>query len=274
MPEAFGIKDIIDILLVAILMYQLYRLLSKSGTSSAILKGIMAFVVIWILVSYVFQMRLLGTIIDKVADIGLLVLVIIFQDEIRRFLMSVGSHSAFKAIARFFTGKRASELSDSVITPLVLACMNMAKTYTGALIVIQQEILLSSIEETGETIDADVSTRLIENIFFKNSPLHDGAMIIADGRIRAAGCILPVTKKADIPQYMGLRHRAAFTVSQDTDAKVIVVSEERGKISFVSGGEIEVNVTPERLQTLLTTSLTKSKKKSKHRTTATRGEKD
>ncbi|NDV70121.1 diadenylate cyclase CdaA [Dysgonomonas sp. 25] len=265
MFQNFGIKDIIDIVLVAVLMYQLYKLVNKSGTSSAILKGIMAFVVIWILVSYVFQMRLLGTIIDKVADIGLLVLVIIFQDEIRRFLMSVGSHSAIKTIARFFTGKKGSELSDSVITPIVLACMNMAKTYTGALIVIEQEIKLSNIEETGEMIDADVSTRLIENIFFKNTPLHDGAMIIADGRIKAAGCILPVTQRADIPQYMGLRHRAAFAVSQETDAKVIVVSEERGKISFVSGGEIEVNVSPERLQALLTSSLTKSKTKSKHK---------
>lgn len=259
MFQSFGIKDIIDILLVAILMYQLYKLVNKSGTSSAIFKGIIAFIAIWVIVSYVFQMRLLGTIINKFAEIGLLALVIIFQDEIRRFLMSIGSHSAVKAITRFFTGKKEGSLSDSITTPLVVACMNMAKTYTGALIVIEQEIRLSNIEETGEIIDADVSTRLIENIFFKNSPLHDGAMIISNGRIKAAGCILPVTQRADIPQYMGLRHRAAIAVSQETDAKVIVVSEERGKISFVNKGEIEINITPERLQGLLSGTLLKNK---------------
>lgn len=259
MFQSFGIKDIIDILLVAILMYQLYKLVNKSGTSSAIFKGIIAFIAIWVIVSYIFQMRLLGTIINKFAEIGLLALVIIFQDEIRRFLMSIGSHSAVKAITRFFTGKKEGSLSDSITTPLVVACMNMAKTYTGALIVIEQEIRLSNIEETGEIIDADVSTRLIENIFFKNSPLHDGAMIISNGRIKAAGCILPVTQRADIPQYMGLRHRAAIAVSQETDAKVIVVSEERGKISFVNKGEIEINITPERLQGLLSGTLLKNK---------------
>lgn len=261
MLDNFGIKDIIDVLLVAILMYQLYRIVNKSGTSSAIFKGIVAFILIWIAVSYVFQMRLLGSIVDKVANVGLLVLIIIFQDEIRRFLMSLGSHNTFKRISRLFSGKSTNELSDSIVTPLVIACMNMAKSYTGALIVIEQEIPLANIEETGETIDADISSRLIENIFFKNSPLHDGAMIIADGRIKAAGCILPVTQSAQLPKYMGLRHRAAIAVSQDTDAKVIVVSEERGKISFVSRGEIQINVTPENLQHLLTGSLSANNKK-------------
>ncbi len=257
----FGIKDIIDILLVAILMYQLYKIVNKSGTSSAIFKGIVAFILIWITVSYVFQMRLLGSIVDKVANMGFLVLIIIFQDEIRRFLMSLGSHNTIKKISRFFLGKSPTRLSDSVVTPLVLACINMAKSYTGALIVIEQEIPLANIEETGEIINADISTRLIENIFFKNSPLHDGAMVIAGGRIKAAGCILPVTQSADLPKYMGLRHRAAIAVSKETDAKVIVVSEERGKISFVSAGEIQINVTPENLQHLLTGTFSNEKKK-------------
>lgn len=127
----------------------------------------------------------------------------------------------------------------------------MAKTKTGALIVIEQEIKLDEFEETGEIIDADVSTRLIENIFFKNSPLHDGAMIISNNRIKAAGCILPVAQSTDIPKYMGLRHRAAIGISEQTDAKVIVVSEERGKISFASRGEIIPNVSPEQLKKLL-----------------------
>jgi len=196
-------------------------------------------------------MRLLGSIFDKLVSLGLLVLVIIFQEEIRRFLMSLGSHSAFRAIARFFRAGDNHEISDRITTPIILACMNMSKSHTGALIVIEQEINLDAYEETGEIINADISTRLIENIFFKNSPLHDGAMIIAGNRIEAAGCILPVAQNVDIPQYMGLRHRAAIGISQETDAKVIVVSEERGKISFASKGEIIANVTPEQLKELL-----------------------
>jgi uncharacterized protein (TIGR00159 family) len=255
MLENFGIRDIIDIILVAIIMYQLYRLVSKSGSLSAIFKGIMAFIAIWILVSYIFEMRLLGAIFDKLVSLGLLVLVIIFQEEIRRFLMSLGSHSAFRSIARFFSSKDGSEISNAITTPIILACINMSKSHTGALIVIEQEIGLKDYEEAGETINADISTRLIENIFFKNSPLHDGAMIIAGNKIEAAGCILPVAQNVDIPKYMGLRHRAAIGISQETDAKVIIVSEERGKISFASKGQIIPNVTPEELKELLADSI-------------------
>lgn len=255
MSENFSIKDIIDILLVAMLMYQLYILVSKSGSLSAIFKGILAFIIIWILVSYVFEMRLLGAIFDKFVSLGLLVLVVIFQDEIRRFLMSLGSHSAFKAIASYFKSKDSYEMSDTITAPIIVACTNMAKTKTGALLVIEKEIKLDEFEKTGEVINADVNTRLIENIFFKNSPLHDGAMIISGNRIKAAGCILPVAQNTDIPKYMGLRHRAAIGISQQTDAMVIVVSEERGKISFANQGEIIQNVSPEQLKKLLADSL-------------------
>lgn len=255
MSENFSIKDVIDILLVAMLMYQLYVLVSKSGSLSAIFKGILAFIIIWILVSYVFEMRLLGAIFDKFVSLGLLVLVVIFQDEIRRFLMSLGSHSAFKAIASYFKSKDTYEMSDTITAPIIVACTNMAKTKTGALLVIEKEIKLDEFEKTGEVINADVNTRLIENIFFKNSPLHDGAMIISGNRIKAAGCILPVAQNTDIPKYMGLRHRAAIGISQQTDAMVIVVSEERGKISFANQGEIIQNVSPEQLKKLLADSL-------------------
>ncbi len=256
----FGIKDIIDILLVATVMYQLYRIVSKSG-SGVIFNGVLAFIVIWILVSQVFEMRLMGAILDKFVNIGLFVLIIIFQDDIRRFLISLGSNRTFRFFLRIFRGKDTGELNNSVVTALVVACMNLAKTYTGALIVIEQEMKLSNYEETGEIIDADISTRLIENIFFKNSPLHDGAMIIADNKIKAAGCILPVSQNQDIPKAFGLRHRAALGISQETDAKVIVISEERGKISFASEGKIEANITPERLQDLLNGTMKKKKKR-------------
>ncbi len=258
MLENFGIKDIVDILLVATVMYQLYRIVSKSGTA-AIFKGVMAFIVLWILISQVLQMRLMGAILDKFTDFGLFVLIIIFQDEIRRFLISLGTNRTFRFFARIFKSKNSGELNDTVITSLVLACMNLAKTYTGALIVIEQEIQLGQFVETGEKLEADISTRLIENIFFKNTPLHDGAMIIAGNKIKAAGCILPISQNQDIPKSFGLRHRAALGISQETDARVIVVSEERGKISFVSEGKIEANITPEKLQELLIRSMRKKK---------------
>lgn len=250
----FGIKDIIDIILVAIVMLQLYRIVSRSGTG-AIFNGVLSFMILWILVSQVLQMRLMGAILDKFVDIGLIVLIIIFQDEIRRFLMTLGSNKTFHFLSRMFRSKDMNELSDSVIASLVLACVNMAKTYTGALIVIEQEIKLDNYSETGEVLDADVSTRLIENIFFKNTPLHDGAMIISGNKIKAAGCILPVSQNQDIPKSFGLRHRAALGIAQETDAKVIVISEERGKISFVSESVILSNITSEKLQELLTESI-------------------
>lgn len=250
MLNDFGIKDIIDIILVAIVMYQLYQIVSKSGTG-AIFNGVLAFMIIWILVSQVLQMRLMGVILDKFVDIGLIVLIIIFQDEIRRFLMTLGSNRTFRFLSRIFSSKEKRDLSDPVITSLVLACMNMAKTSTGALIVIEQEIKLGHYSETGEVLDADISTRLIENIFFKNTPLHDGAMIISGNKIKAAGCILPISQNQDIPKSFGLRHRAALGISQETDAKAIIISEERGKISFVSDGQIQINISPEKLQELL-----------------------
>ena len=257
--DDFTIRDVIDILLVATVMYQIYRIVSKSRTG-VIFNGVLAFIIIWILVSQVFQMRLMGAILNQFVQIGLLVLVIIFQDEIRRFLISLGSNRTFRFFANLFKKKDASELNNTAVTALVLACMNMARSYTGALIVIEQEIKLGNYEETGEEIDSDISTRLIENIFFKNTPLHDGAMIIGENRIKAAGCILPVSQNQDIPKEFGLRHRAALGISQETDAKVIVISEERGKISFVSGGNIEANITSERLQVLLSGSMAKNKK--------------
>lgn len=258
MLSNFGIKDIIDILLVAFGIYQLYFLVKKSG-STTIFKGIVSFLVIWILVSKVFEMRLLGAIMDTFMSIGVLVVIILFQDEIRRFLITLGSNKTLKSIVRFFGMNNSSLSSDTDATPIVLACMNMAKSKTGALIVIQQEMNLAFVENTGDRINSDVNSLLIENIFFKNSPMHDGAMVISHNRIMAAGCILPVSQNQNIAKHYGLRHRAALGLTEETDAKVIVVSEERGKISFVEGGKIHSNITPEKLQELLTASLDKYK---------------
>jgi uncharacterized protein (TIGR00159 family) len=136
--------------------------------------------------------------------------------------------------------------------PIVLASLNMSKTKTGALIVLQQDINLDLYIQTGEVLNANLSTRLIENIFFKNSPLHDGAVIIVDKKIRAASCILPVSQKNDIPKDLGLRHRSALGISQESDAKVIVISEETGNISLACEGRLHLNLSGEELQKLLT----------------------
>lgn len=249
MLENFGIKDIIDIFLVAFFMYQAYLIMKRSGTST-IFNGVLAFIVLWILVSHVFQMRLLGAILDTMMNIGFFVLIILFQDDIRRFLMSLGSYKAFRVFKHIFAIKK-KQSQDSLYTPIVLACMNMAKSKTGALIVIEQDMHLTQYEQTGEIINADINTLLIENIFFKNSPLHDGAMIISNGKILSAGCILPISQSQDIPKHFGLRHRAGLGLSQETDAKVIIVSEERGKISYAHAGSIRANISPEELQDLL-----------------------
>lgn len=247
--------------MVAFVIYQLYYLVKKSGTTT-IFKGIISFIIIWILISQVFQLRLMGAILDKFVNIGMFVIIILFQDEIRRFLMSLGSNHTLKAIAVFLGFKSKSNSANTYTTPLVLACMNMAKSYTGALIVIEREMSLGLFEKTGEIINADISTRLVENIFFKNSPLHDGAMIIAKNKIIAAGCILPVSQNPNIPKHFGLRHRAGLGLSQETDAHIIIVSEERGKISFISDGHIYPNITPEKLQVLLNSSNTEQEEKS------------
>ncbi len=245
----FGIKDFIDVVLVALLLYYLFRLVKISGMRPLFL-GILVFMVIWILVSRIFNMVLLGSILDQFVSVGLFLLVILFQDEIRRFLMSLGSKKGWNFITKlFFPDKQKND--KSYLTPIVLACMNMSKTNTGALIAIQGDLHLGLYEQTGEIVNADISSRLIENIFFKNSPLHDGAMIVVGKKIKAAGCILPISQNPNIPSHLGLRHRAGLGISQETDARVIIVSEERGKISFASQGRLKMNISPEDLQRLL-----------------------
>lgn len=246
----FGLKDFVDIFLVALLLFYLFRLVKISGMRPLFL-GILVFMVIWVLVSQVFDMVLLGSILDQLVSVGLFLLVILFQDEIRRFLMSLGSKKGWNLISKLFFPTDGKQKDNAHITAIVLACMNMSRSSTGALIVIQGDIHLGLYEQTGEIVNADVSSRLIENIFFKNSPLHDGAMIIVGKKIKAAGCILPVSQNPNIPNHMGLRHRAGLGISQETDAKVIIVSEERGKITYASQGRLKMNISPEDLQRLL-----------------------
>ncbi len=245
----FSIKDAIDILIVACMLYYLYKMMRDSGTIK-IFKGVMAFVVVWVVFRLFLDMRLLGAIMDKFISLGLLVLVILFQEEIRRFLFELGSRNRWKFMFGFLRKNDKNAVKPYVMA-LVYACMNMAKTKTGALIVVERNTPLEKYERTGEPLNADVNTRLIENIFFKNSPLHDGAMIISDDRITAAACILPVSHNTDIPKSLGLRHRSALGISQETDAIAIIVSEETGNISVAQNGKFRLRLSGKDLEDIL-----------------------
>lgn len=169
----FGIKDIIDILIVALMLFYLYRLMKSSGTLS-LFYGVLAFILIWVVSFEIFDMRLTGTIVDKFMSIGLIVLVILFQDQIKRFLIDIGERGNWLRIRGIFKHKKDDGRTHAEVMNVVYACMSMSKSKTGALIVFQRKMPLSDYEKTGDEIDADINVRLIENIFFKNSPLHDG----------------------------------------------------------------------------------------------------
>ena len=251
----FGLKDFIDILLVALMLYYIYRLMRESRSLN-IFVGILIFIVVWVFVAQILEMRLLGTILDKLVSVGAIALIVIFQEDIRKFLYNLGAHQRVRTIVRFFSPTRAEERDQTAlkrsIIPIVMACMSMAKGKVGALIVVQRNSPLDDIVTTGEKVNADINQRLIENIFFKNSPLHDGAMLIANRRILAAGCILPVSHSLDIPKDLGLRHRAALGMSQESDALVIIVSEETGYISIAKGGQFRLRLSAEELDAILT----------------------
>jgi len=254
----FGIKDIIDIVLVALMLYYIYRLMRESRSVN-VFNGIMVFVVVWLFVSQVLEMRLLGTILDKLVSVGVLAIIIIFQEDIRKFLFNIGGHQRMKALRRLFTSSKQKDKDSKevkqMIMPLVMASMNMSRQKVGALIVFERSATLDDIVATGERIDANINQRLVENIFFKNSPLHDGAMIISDKRIKAAGCILPVSHDLSIPKELGLRHRAAMGISQESDAVAIVVSEETGGISVAIKGRFRLRLSAEELESILTAEL-------------------
>ena len=247
-----GILDVVDVFLVALQLYYIYRLM-KESSSANIFSGILIFILVWILVSQVFEMRLLGGILDKLVNMGALALIILFQEEIRQFFSTIGTRRYLGGILRFFSHKQESSIHREDIMPIVLACISMSKQKVGALIVIEKAVALNDEIRSGDIINADINQRLIENIFFKNSPLHDGAMIISEKRIKAAGCILPVSHDSNIPKSLGLRHRAALGISQKSDCISIIISEETGGISIAQKGELHLRLTPEELERTLTT---------------------
>ncbi|MBR1537910.1 MAG: diadenylate cyclase CdaA [Bacteroidales bacterium] len=232
--------DVLDVLMVGLLIYWLIRVVR--GTSAVnIFLGVLLLYVVWI-ASRALGMKLLSFILGQVLGVGVVALIVIFQPEIRRFLLRISSSTtaAQRGVFRkLFHNAKSGGMQSRELEELTAACRKMAETRTGALIVIRHGTALSDIVDTGDEIDARINRRLIENIFFKNTPLHDGAMILSEDRILAARCTLPITQRQDIPPHYGMRHRAAIGMSEVSDASIIVVSEETGGISFVSGGQIK-----------------------------------
>ena len=211
--------DILDILLLALLIFFLFKWIRGSSAMSIFI-AIVSLYFIRILVS-AFNMKFMTTLLDTVLDVGVIALIVIFQPEIRIF------------------GKKKEGINSSTaVNELTEACRRMSESKTGALIVIAHDTPLDDVISTGDEIDASIHRRLIMNLFFKNSPLHDGAMVIMNGRIAAARCTLPITQKKDIPANYGMRHKAAIGITEESDADVVVVSEETGNISFVKGGNV------------------------------------
>lgn len=239
----FTLVDFIDILLVSMLLYGLYR--ATKGTNALyILTGIVLIYLAWVVVNAL-NMELLSTILSQIISVGVIAFLIVFQPEIRRFLQMIGMRQKqLQFISRIFGQAQKEELN---LTPIADACREMAESKTGALIVIGQQSDLTLIIDGGIAINANISQSLLQNIFFKNAPLHDGAVVIEGNRIVAAKCILPVTQSA-VPKSYGTRHRAALGMSEISDAIIVVISEETGNISIAHDGQLRRNISPEKLE--------------------------
>ena len=244
-----GIFDVLDILIVAFILLQVYRLV-KGTAAVNILAGIFTVYLAWLLMQ-AFDMRLISSILGQFMGGGVIALLIVFQQELRRFLLLLGSRYNLQNI--FNVNKIFSKptISEEVADEVAKACVNFSATKTGALMVFQLNTELYSYVQTGVALRARVTSELLENIFWKNTPLHDGAVIVQNDRISAARCIMPVSDRRDIPGSMGLRHRAALGISGLSDAYVVVVSEETGNITFFKDGLYKVRVAPEELKRFL-----------------------
>ncbi|MDR1792352.1 MAG: diadenylate cyclase CdaA [Bacteroidales bacterium] len=249
----FTFSDIIDIFMVGVLFYFLFRLMR--GTAALhIFLGLLALYLFWKVV-VIFHLTLLSEILGQFVSVGIIALIIVFQPEIRQFLLFIGSKNPFKR-ANFLIWKEKRGKQKVKIDRIVNACQKMSQTQTGALILIAKENKMENYISTGEIINAKTSAELIETIFFKNTPLHDGALIIIQQTMVAARCILPVSQRSDIPSDMGLRHRSAIGATETADCIAIVVSEQTGAISHCCEGKITSHVTPADLKTYLETALT------------------
>jgi uncharacterized protein (TIGR00159 family) len=244
--------DVIDIVLVAIILFQLYKLI-RGTTALSIFVGIFFIYMFWLIVKAL-NMELISALLGQVIGVGVIALIIVFQQEVRRFLLIIGNRYMTRrkfSFSKIFASVEEESGSPKEAEEIVRAAESMASKKTGALIVLGRKSSLDIYSEGGEKIDALISAELLETIFFKNSPLHDGAVLIEDGKIFAARCPLPITDRVSLPPRFGMRHRAAIGISEHTDALVVVVSEESGKIAIAENGQIKENISPNDLRQIL-----------------------
>jgi diadenylate cyclase len=246
------VLDIVDIFLVATILFQLYKLIRGTAALSIFI-AIFFIYMFWLIVKAL-NMELISALLGQVIGVGVIALIIVFQQEVRRFLLLIGNRYINRR--RFSFGKMFTSVDNKRGSPkqaeeIVRAAESMASKNTGALIVIGRKSSLDIYSEGGEKIDAIISAELLETIFFKNSPLHDGAVLIEDGKIFAARCPLPITDQVLLPSHFGMRHRAALGISEYTDALVVVVSEESGTISVADSARVKENITPNELRQIL-----------------------
>jgi diadenylate cyclase len=245
--------DVLDVLLVAFLIYQLYSLVR--GTIAANIFIGLAVVYGLYFVVKALDMRLLTLILGYFTNVGIIVVIVVFQQEIRRFLLLVGKNASLqrnKAWWRYFLGKTEEEKNNySRIKPIIDACKSLKQTRTGALIVFAKYYDEQFYQNSCEVLEAKISKRLLESIFQKTSPLHDGAVVISENKIKSASCILPLTDKTDLPPQFGLRHRAGIGVTEANEATAIIVSEETGEISYAKQGRVKMNISFAELEKLL-----------------------
>ncbi|MFO7701910.1 MAG: diadenylate cyclase CdaA [Psychroflexus maritimus] len=236
----FNFFDLLDILLVAILLYYIYRLV-KGTVAINIFIGIVLIYLIWKL-TQLLQMEMLSNVLGQFIGVGMFALIVVFQQEIRKFLLLIGSTKLARnsSIFKKFNLSSTPNFELSYLESIVNACDKMGKSNTGALIVIKRNNSLDFVKNTGDQMNIEVNRPILESIFFKNSTLHDGAVIIEENKITATRVILPVSNERNIPLRFGLRHRAAIGITEKTDAIALVVSEENGKISYIKNGEFNI----------------------------------
>ena len=256
--------DIIDILIVAYIIYRIMKLLKDTSAERQI-KGIIILVGIMLLASML-HLTMISWLLQQALNVGLFAIVVVFQPELRRLLEQIGKGN----FSRLIVPADAPDEVESMITATVSACADMSRTKTGALIVFERRERLGEIISTGTMVDAAPSAELIKNIFFKNSPLHDGAMIVRAGRVCAAGCVLPLSGNQSLSRDLGTRHRAAVGMSESADSVLVVVSEETGSISVAIGGMLKRHLSPDMLRKLLENELLDSEKQEKSRLAAIR----
>ena len=240
------VTDLLDIAIMAFVLYELFVLL-QSTKAANLLKGLLVFLAALGL-SYVLQLNGINFIMSRMVQWGVLALIIIFQPEIRRVLEQMGSR---RFIAFLTHSETPVNTMEQTLSQTVLACTEMSKSHTGALIVFEREILLNDMIRSGTVLDAAVSGELLKNIFFIKAPMHDGAVIVRNGRVMAAGCMLPLSKNVNLSRDLGMRHRAGIGMSENSDAVVVIVSEETGSISVAIGGMLRRHLKPETLENLL-----------------------